>query len=134
MTQNGQRESADYYKGVADALDVLRAHDFPSTDRVDHLADQLAPGGEGAFFRNGARFGAAVVRASAKGDPVVTWTHHAARSEEVRIEARENSGNGWPGIEFDGGYYRNPDDLRDFATALNEAADWLEGRNLGPRA
>lgn len=32
-----------YYRGVADAMDVLRAYDFPMTERVDHIADVLAP-------------------------------------------------------------------------------------------
>lgn len=35
--------TSPYYRGVADAMDVIRAYDFPLTERVDHIADKLAP-------------------------------------------------------------------------------------------
>jgi hypothetical protein len=38
---------ASYYRGVADAMDALRAYDFPITERVDHIANKLAPSGGG---------------------------------------------------------------------------------------
>lgn len=66
--------------------------------------------------------------------PIVTWTHHDAHGEETRIEAYEHADRGWPGIVFTNGYFRNPDELRDFAAALVEAAGWLEARNLGQEA
>lgn len=38
-----EEPSRDYYRGVADAMDVIRAYDFPYTARVDHIAEKLAP-------------------------------------------------------------------------------------------
>lgn len=33
----------EYYRGVAEAMDLIRAYDFPLTERVDYIADRLAP-------------------------------------------------------------------------------------------
>jgi hypothetical protein len=38
-----RQRSVDYFRGVADAMDVIRAYDFPFTERVDVIADALAP-------------------------------------------------------------------------------------------
>jgi hypothetical protein len=32
-----------YARGIAAAMDVIRAHDFPFTERVDLIAERLAP-------------------------------------------------------------------------------------------
>lgn len=37
------QSKANYYRGVADAMGVIRAYDFPFTERVDAIAEALAP-------------------------------------------------------------------------------------------
>jgi hypothetical protein len=41
-TARGAVEEA-YARGIAAAMDVIRAHDFPFTERVDLIAERLAP-------------------------------------------------------------------------------------------
>jgi hypothetical protein len=43
MTLEPRQRESEYYKGVADAMDVIRDYDFPFTERVDAIAEALAP-------------------------------------------------------------------------------------------